>query len=704
MRKRGISLILLIITIIVIIVIAGSIMLNLSNSGILDKSKKARFMNDFTSVQEGVTMYSSSKYNAETGKFDLPLKGYLTEADKVYIYENMPTLSIKIQELSGTIDSANLAWVSNEDISVKLSSDKQEKGYIMDVTTGQIYDYNGDIFEGKRWHTLDNGIDISNASNGYIKLTLFYPAASTERQWRLGNPGELRLEPSLQWQDYTNPINIPIYRIEDVWIRYVLDGQDITLPPMGVLLVDIIPDETVEKVEQVNVAIDYDENATTKEYRVGNSRWIPYTEPFVVTENAIVAARSTKIDETLDSSGNVILVRDIYGSDKIYIGNIGIEETDLVAPIIERLEPVSGGEKARVKITYPPEANQMIYKVNYGLEENYVAELSITEWDTSILAYYYDLTGKRSKGVVLLINDPNVEPEKLPEPFKPIDSDDLNDPDNPNNPNNPNNPFSPNNPNNPKSPLNPDSPYNPSNPDSPFNPENPDSPYNPDNISEENDERLLVEITANPEPLTNTTKVNTVAVSINYDVKSTLNTYKINNGEILNYTGSFEITENSTIYAYAKDNSNNEGSATKMIDNLFVGISEPVITPNPTEGTTSVLIKIGVQYDKNATIKKYSVNGGELKNYDGEFEVAENGSVIYAYNENIGGESAESTYTINNIDPDQSTQVEESPAARTAVLEKDKYYIMKLSIQKNQLLKTISSQKMEHGLHINKME
>ena len=162
MRKKGISLILLIITIIIIMILVGVVMTTLGDNGMLNQSKKAKFVNDYASLQESIKLYSSDNYNVTTGEFELPLNGYLTEEDKVYINEYMPTLSIKIQELSGAIDSANLAWISSEDMNIKLASDKQEKGYIVDVTTGQIYDYNGDVVGDKRWHTLDGGIDVSS--------------------------------------------------------------------------------------------------------------------------------------------------------------------------------------------------------------------------------------------------------------------------------------------------------------------------------------------------------------------------------------------------------------------------------------------------------------------------------------------------------------------------------------------------------------
>ncbi|MDD4781921.1 MAG: glycine rich domain-containing protein, partial [Tissierellia bacterium] len=711
--RKGISLLVLIITITVIVILASTVIISLLSTNVMDQSKKATFMSDFRTIQGAVNLYSFSKYNKETNEFDLPLKGYLTEEDKTYIKENVPTLETKIEELSGSINTVDLAWIDHEMIDIKLPNKKQEKGYIIDVVNHQIYDYVGDIFESKKWHTLDGGINIDsgNSLSGYIKLKLFYPEGSTERQWRLGNPGELRLDPTLQWQYYTDLIYIPIYRTEDVWIKYVLNEKTITIPPSGTLLVDIVPDETTKKVDKVNITIDYDKNAISKEYRIGNSGWLPYNGPFVVTENTIIAARATKSEETKDSNGNIILIRDIYGSDKIYVGNIGIEETNLPAPTIERLAPLDSYEKARVRITYPIEASQKAYKINFGLEESYTEEVSIKEWDTSVLAYYYDLNMNRSKGAIIYINDTSDATPELPAvPYEPDNPYDPEHPESPYNPANPNSPLNPNNPNspfhpespynpeNPNSPLNPSNPnygdgrYDPNNPNSPLNPNNPDNPYNPNNPNsplnpnnpenpeyEPEGDKLIVNISANPDPLLNPNNVDRVVVSIDYDSRSIENTYKINNGQIQNYTGSFDIIENSTIYAYAKGNNDLEGSSIKVIDNLKLGISEPLISPNPSEDVMSSKIKINIKYDKNAIIKRYSINGGELKNYGGEFEITENGTVIYAYNENINGENADSTYTVVNVDPELPTQIEESPEERVTVLEKDKYFIMKLS-------------------------
>lgn len=40
-------------------------------------------------------------------------------------------------------------------------------------------------------------------------------------------------------------------------------------------------------------------DATTKEYRIGNSGWMEYTAPFIVTENCVIEARANKQETVL---------------------------------------------------------------------------------------------------------------------------------------------------------------------------------------------------------------------------------------------------------------------------------------------------------------------------------------------------------------------------------------------------------------------
>ena len=66
------------------------------------------------------------------------------------------------------------------------------------------------------------------------------------------------------------------------------------------------------------------------------------------------------------------------------------------APTIERLSAQEDGEVARVKITYPANAKEKIYKVNYGEKQNYTKEISIEKYGTEIIAYYKTAEGKTS--------------------------------------------------------------------------------------------------------------------------------------------------------------------------------------------------------------------------------------------------------------------------------------------------------------------
>jgi len=416
--KKGISLIALVITIIVIAILASVVLLTLYNTNVFDQSKKATFMNDFRTVQDAVNIYSLSNYNKITKSFELPLKGNLTVEDKEYIKSNIPTLNTKITELSGNIDEINLVWIDHELLDLKLANKKQDTGYLIDKDNGQIYDYIGEYFEGKMWHTLDAGVISSGPGSGndgsqiieeiwdgWIKLTLYYPSNSNERKWRLGTEGEMRVDPILMWQNYTGPITIPLDRVKDVWIKYKIDGNEVIVPPAGTLLVDIVPDKTgYTKVPGVNVKINYDKDATVKEYRVGDSGWITYNGVFQVTENCIIEARAKKTETIYNEDGSILTKRDIAGRDLVYIGNIGVEEMELEPPTIARL-PGVGEEKAMVQVTYPDNAARKVYKINYGVEEEYISEIPVMNYGTHIIAYYYDSNGKRSKAVSIRIND-----------------------------------------------------------------------------------------------------------------------------------------------------------------------------------------------------------------------------------------------------------------------------------------------------------
>ncbi|MDD4376435.1 MAG: hypothetical protein PHR25_06655 [Clostridia bacterium] len=803
--KKGISLITIVLTIIIIIIIASAVILTLNNSSILDQGKKARFMNDFRTVEEGVNLYSVNNIDSmvSTGKVSLPLKDKLTLGDKREMSSNMPTLKLKVEELTGKdVDAVDLYWIDLDIAGISnISKEKEETGYIIDIDTKQIYDYQGEMFKKERWHTLDGGVeeiagmvDVPDEMwDGYITLTLYYPSNSTDRQWRLGTEGELRTDPLLMWQKYTGSIIIPMDRVQDVWIKYKINNETITVPPAGTLLVDIEPEQTTSKVEKIKVQITYDAEAEIKEYRVGNSGWLTYEGEFTVTENCVIEARAVKYEKVYNQDGTLITTVEHRGKDLVYINNIGVEESDLIKPNITRQEAEVENEVAKVKIDYPENAIRKIYKINYGTEQEYTDRISVNTYGTHIIAYYYDASGKRSKADSIVINKTITGAEPY-EQIKPGDEATI--PSLPTEPSpggivytrekaptiNINPPTSlvtevevslslPGNAkdgyiktgrygnyekyqsqirvrentdiyayyityNGEKSEISHERVVNIKSTNKPHMYINA-SPYpytgsygakevtvnivssSADKVEYSEDgvewkqytapfvikenkriyalatneygtkddmlditnigsrptikkETLGVNINVNPEPLLTTTPVSKVMVSIEYDEKAEKKTYKIGaNGNVQEYTEPFEITKNSTIYAYAKSE-RGAGQDVKLIDNIVDGIAVPIITQKPKSTIQASTVNITIKYDKNAIIKRYSINGGQIKDYTGPFDVTENGE-IYAYSENTKGQKADNTLKITSV----------PPKPPVLVLDKGDYYILKLNYPKD---------------------
>ncbi|MNI04531.1 hypothetical protein D3C73_574540 [compost metagenome] len=806
MDKRGISLIVLVITIVVIIILAAAVIIALtSQGGIMDSAKKSKFMSDYRNVQEGVNVYSLSNVDKDNPYlYSIPEKGKLSLSDKQEIENNNPTLKTKIEELSSgkTLNDVDLYWIDLEKVGLsKLPKEKQEKGYIIDVSTLQIYDYVGDYFEGKRWHTLDGGVeggevttpekDVQEIWDGWVTLTLFYPSKATDKQWRLGTDGELRSDPMLQWQNYTGSITIPLDRTQDVWIRYNLDGETVIVPPAGTMLVDISLDNAKTLTDKVNVTISYDSEATTKEYRVGNSGWLEYTGPFVVTENTLIEARAKKQEKVYNEDGSLLMTRDLSGTDRVYVGNIGVEESELAAPTIARLAPTVAGEVAKVKVTYPENAVKKVYKVNYGVEENYTSEISVQKYGTYVIAYYYDASGKRSKSSAIYINDgtpqapgtyvpnPPLEPGEKPPVTPGVDYPVVAAPTIVINPSSGlvtevnvgvNSPATANDvyiklgrygnyqkytsnivvrqnmevyayyvtysgersetahalvsnikrANMPyvkvtASPYPWAGSYGASSVDVTINSSDATSveysedgsswkaysaPFkvtqnkriyaratNANGVSEDylditnignitappKKKNLAVNISVTPEPSLSTTRSNEVSVEIEYDENATEKTYRINGtGALQTYTQPFKLTNNATIYAYATS-ANGSGTAVKKIDNVIDGIAEPLIIANPSSNLTASKVNISIDFDKYASVKRYSVNGGTLTDYTSPFDVTTAGTEIYAYSQNSKGQVSTAIYKIPNI----------QPAPPVAVIDKGDYYLLKLNYPEN---------------------
>ena len=667
-KKNGFTLIELL-AIIILLAILALIVIPVIGK-IVDEAKKEAFRQ----TTKGTSAAIERKCDLQTHNNDVITSSYTIENSNVVLGQSinisgkLPTYaSVKVDKSCNVqIAAHNNKWCATKDFD-------EDKVTITSYVEGECGNAGSDS-------DITEGNDIWD---GWINMTLYYPARSTARQWRLGSQGEVRYDENLMWQDYTGSITIPLARVEDVWIRYILEDETIIIPPAGTVLVDIEPDSygTDKKVSTVNVKINYDKDATVKEYRVGNSGWMPYAGEFTVTENVMIEARASKPDNVYDADGNLVVKRNAVGRDAVYIGNVGITEDELEAPEIERLDPVESDEVAKVRVTYPSGAVKKIYKVNYGIEENYTSEISVKKNGTYIIAYYYDANGKRSKARAIYIDDTNSGPVIYP-------------------------PQPPRDPGDPppvdptyviEAPLVDGTPKTqtaggvtvtvsaPSNANRIYIKEG-SGAYNlytgpinvTDNklitayyvtyngeISEKGYYRVTnitkgakpaVTINANPYPYPTSYGETSVNVSLTYSNADTVE-YSLDGLVYNTYNGAFDITKNCTIYARA---TNSAGVATTQLAITNIGGYTPppkqevlsvdiYASPEPTQSTkTTDKVKIKIDYDSDATKKYYTIGyGTALIPYTAEFYVTSN-TTIYAYALSDNGKGSDSK-VIDNL-------------------------------------------------------
>ena len=791
-RNKGITLIVLVVIIVILVILAAiSITALLGENGIIEHAKWSSFSTRFRAEEESQLIYESGKIIEKTAmKKDMSIeeqKGAsekLSEEEKKEIEENNRSLAIKMQELSGkTVEEMEIYWLDNEKIG---NNDKNK--YIIDAETNQIYQYKGEKIYGLIWHTLDRGIGeddeyIENSDKeeweGWIKLSLNYPEGSSNWEWRLGAEGETRNDPNLRWQEYTEPIWVRIQDVENIWMRYQMNGEEIIIAPSGRVVVDIEPDSYYPTLkEKVKVKINYDKGAEIKEYKIGNGEWKEYEGEFYVTENTIVEARAKKVERIVNEFGEVQSEVESWGRDSVYINNIGIKEENenLPAPTI-RKKAGGEGEIAKVEISYPSESagGRLIYKIDYGEEQEYKGDIGIEKNGTYVIGYYYNSEGKRSKSSSILIREGGAETGSEYTPNKPGEGGEGGS--NPSKPSyvipGPNISASGGNvsisvPNGYTAKTiyykieggkyqeytgafsvtrsctiyayyvtekgersttsykyayvaEPNMPYVEIN----LEPSTYEVKYNAGKViatistrSSDKTEYSFngveweaytggIEITENcriyargtnsngetivyanvtnlgeapkiPEALAvsistkNETdsngEITKVKVSIGYDGRAEKKYYKIGtNGELKEYTEAFEVESNCTIYAYAISE-NGYGEAYKNIGGLNKGIGNPIITARPGKGAQSSKVTISIEYDENATEKKYRIDNEGWKDYTAPFTVEEN-CVIYAYNTNSRGERGESKYIVENILQEQVV----------TIIDKGDYYIIRLN-------------------------
>jgi len=543
--------------------------------------------------------------------------------------------------------------------------------------------------------------------DGWIRLNLYYPENSTNWQWRIGKEGEIRTGyDNTDWQDYTGPILVKLEDVDDVYIRYDLDGETVVVPPNGRVLVDIVPEAfTLEKNEKTKVIINYEKNAETKEYKVNDGDWQEYKGSFEVGVNTIIEARATKSEKVYDSNGEYVYTSKRTGTDSVFISQVveiggtaggtaggipygptsgpgGITVTSpgpgskpstyLAGPEIISNTNEEIVEVAKITVKPQQPAEKVYYSVNNGSYSEYTGSFEVAN-NTLVKAYYIRLSdGKVSDVSYYHVN--NIKKNNLP--YVRINT-------------------------SPSNYLSEDvdsvevsisgSDYDTleysldgvvySNYTTPLTITESSTVYarGTNQYGKTIERKTIVTVTSptpveeldvsihlNPSSENVKGLVNKTTVSINYDSRATKKYYKLgSSSEWKEYTGEFEVTQNTTVYAYCTKE-NGKGDASKQVSFLTTGISDPII--NADTKTKAPQVKVSITYDKSADITRYQIGDGPLLDYNGPFYVYEN-TTIRAYNKNILGYEAESSLTINNIVPNPDY----------VIIDMDQYFIIRLN-------------------------
>ncbi len=134
-KKKGISLIVLVITIIVIIVLAVAVILSIANNNPIENAKKARFLNDLKTIQEEINLYNSKAYaDAKSNGIEyVPAKiEDIKSAEKYKGKIDIRNDNVVLKK-EATVEEKK--WALENNINILISDEYQEVEYIESTGT-----------------------------------------------------------------------------------------------------------------------------------------------------------------------------------------------------------------------------------------------------------------------------------------------------------------------------------------------------------------------------------------------------------------------------------------------------------------------------------------------------------------------------------------------------------------------------------------
>ena len=216
---------------------------------------------------------SQAKLSTE-GYIDAARYKFSTDYLNQSLKENRPTYLTKELSTDGQKAKTGALKIQNSG-KVKACNIHFDNGYYCNGTKGNVVCSKE---ESANISSCGEEPEIGEVWDGFITLDLMYPENSTERMWMLKDNEGIR-DSSNTWTYYTGPITIPYDRVEDIWLKYKIDGEE-HHSTSGEPFVSIYEEYITDEGTLVNIL--YDDRASVKEYQIENEEWKNYTKKLLI--------------------------------------------------------------------------------------------------------------------------------------------------------------------------------------------------------------------------------------------------------------------------------------------------------------------------------------------------------------------------------------------------------------------------------------
>ena len=467
--------------------------------------------------------------------------------------------------------------------------------------------------------TVDVNVEPDEEWNGWIKMNLYYPENSTNWEWRLGSSSSIRTgNNNDSWKPYTGPVTVKLDDVKNVFIRYNLKGKTITQTPEGSLLVDIEPESySIYNTETTKVKINYSDDAEIKQYKINGDDWQDYTGEFEVPANTNISARAIKNNNLYDEDGNIVNTQKeqsndaVFISEKIPTGEYAVRTDNLWITVNPESTMIGLGTTTKVTLNYTDNPIKVQYQLNGGLWIDYTVPFEVGPNTTINAAIFKDINTYSNLGNIMATNTQVMTASTyIPENISSSD------------------------------PSNPSDPY---------------YSYTTDDYS--------LSITADKNSLNEDEEAN---ITINYPEDAIYKKYQTNNGEIVDYTGPFEVGANTLITAITSKTVNivrSDGVVVSTTNrtktsNIYIYTKQMAPTddylagPNIIESTENLTDSavITLTTAKKASKIYYQESNGNWNEYTAPFSVSQNEKIrAYYITADDGRTSDTTTFYVRNI-------------------------------------------------------